>query len=260
MQETIIQNGMHLPALAYGALALAGFSAGFVDAIAGGGGLISLPALLAAGLPPHLALGTNKLQAGLGTSVAAANYARRGLLAGREVPLGAACTAVGALAGAAFVSHLPSAWLARVVPWLLVAIFIHVARARRFGAAAGRARVGATGFSIGGGLILGFYDGFFGPGTGSFWTLGFVALRGFALPQATAHTKVMNLTSNAVALAWFAREGDVAWRLGLGIAAANIAGAAAGSSLAIEKGARLIRAVFLLAVAATLAHLAWRSL
>ena len=249
-----------MPALTFAALALAGFSAGFVDAIAGGGGIISLPALLAAGLPPHVALGTNKLQAGLGTSMAAANYARRGLLVRREVPLGVACTAVGALAGAALVTRVPSMWLGRVVPWLLVAIFVHVARAPRFGAEPGRARLGAGPFAVAGGLLLGIYDGFFGPGVGSFWTLGFVGLRGLPLPQATAHTKVVNLTSNVVALGWFATHGDVAWRLGLGVAAANVAGALAGSSLAIEKGAGLIRAFFLVAVAATLTRLVWVSL
>src|SRR5579863_3937743 len=115
---------MQLPPLAILALVLAGFAAGFVDSIAGGGGIISLPALLAVGLPAHLALGTNKLQACLGTSVAAANYARRDLVAVREVPLGVACTAAGALGGAALVTRLPSLWLDRLVPWMLVAIFV----------------------------------------------------------------------------------------------------------------------------------------
>jgi len=96
---------MELSLVATGLLALAGFSAGFVDAIAGGGGILSLPALLAVGLPPHLALGTNKLQASLGTSVAATNYARRGLLTRSELPLAVACTAAGALAGALLVTR-----------------------------------------------------------------------------------------------------------------------------------------------------------
>src|SRR5580692_10437906 len=251
---------MHLSLVAYGLLALAGFSAGLVDAIAGGGGIISLPALLAVGLPPHLALGTNKLQAGLGTSMAAANYARRGLLVRAEVPLAASCTAAGALAGAALVTRLPSRWLAGVGPWLLLAIFVHVVRAPRFGEAERVARIEARPFSIASGLLLGSYDGFFGPGTGSFWTIAFVALRGFSLQRATAQTKAMNLTSNAVALAWFAVRGDVAWRLGLAVAAANVAGAFVGSSLAIERGARLIRAFFLLAVGATVMRLVWRTL
>jgi uncharacterized membrane protein YfcA len=240
-------------------LALAGFSAGFVDSIAGGGGIISLPALLAVGMPPHLALGTNKLQASLGTAFAAGNYGRRGLIDRSQLPLGMTCTAIGALAGAMLVVRLPSMWLARAVPWLLVAIFVYVVRSPRLGESAARARLAVGTFSVVFGLVLGFYDGFFGPGTGSFWTMAFLAVGGLPLAQATAHTKVMNLTSNAVALVWFAVHGDVLWRVGLGVAAANVAGALAGSSLAMEKGARLIRMFFLAAVAATLARLVWQS-
>src|SRR4029077_3701262 len=129
-----------------------------------------------------------------------------------------------------------------------------------FGIATGRKRLSFAVFSALVGLSLGFYDGFFGPGTGSFWTLAFVSLLGFALPQATANTKAMNLTSNVVSLAWFGARGDVAWSLGLAIGAANIAGALAGSSLAIAKGAPLIRGFLLLVVGATIARLLWRSL
>lgn len=250
---------MHFSPVARVLLALAGFSAGFVDSIAGGGGIISLPALLAAGVPPQLALGTNKLQAAWGMAFAAGNYARRGLLERAELPLAVMCTAAGALGGAMLVVRLPSVWLARAVPWLLLAIFVYVARSPRLGESARGARMTSAAFSIAFGLILGFYDGFFGPGTGSFWTVGFLALRGFALPQATAQTKAMNLTSNAVALTWFAIHDDVLWGVGLWIATANAAGAALGSSLAIEKGARLIRVFFLAAVAATLARLIWLS-
>ncbi len=250
---------MHLSLLEQLILALAGFSAGFVDSIAGGGGIISLPALLAVGMPPHLALGTNKLQASLGTAFATGNYARRGLIDRSRLPLGIACTAVGALAGAVLVVRLPSMWLARVVPWLLIAIFVYVVRRPRLGETARPARMAESTFSLVFGLSLGFYDGFFGPGTGSFWTMALLAVGGLALPQATAHTKVMNLTSNLVALAWFAIHGDVLWRIGLGVAAANVTGALAGSSLAMDKGARLIRVFLLAAVAATLARLVWQS-
>jgi len=252
---------VHLTPLTQALLALAALSAGFVDSIAGGGGIISLPALLAVGLPPHLAFGTNKLQASLGTAFAAGNYARRGLVDRGQLPLGVACTATGALAGAMAIERLPSTWLGYVVPWLLVAIFVYaVCSPRLSDSTARRARLDSTTFSVTFGLSLGFYDGFFGPGTGSFWTLAFLALRGLALPQATAQTKVMNLTSNAAALALFTAHGDVWWDLGLGLAAANVAGALAGSSLAMKKGAPLIRAFFLLAVSATLIRLVWRSL
>jgi uncharacterized membrane protein YfcA len=250
----IVGDGLGLPLLA-----AAGFSAGLVDAIAGGGGIISLPALLAFGLPPHLALGTNKLQAALGTMLATGNYARRGLLERSQLPLGVTCTAIGALLGALLVTRVPSDWLARIAPWLLLAIFVYVVRSPRLGDAARRPSIGVQAFSVVFGLSLGFYDGFFGPGTGSFWTIAFLGLLGLTLPRATANTKAMNLTSNVVALGWFAFHGDVAWRLGLAMGLANVAGALVGSSLAIERGARLIRAVFLVVVAATLARLVWRS-
>lgn len=251
---------MHPAASTLALLIAAGFTAGFVDSIAGGGGIISLPALLAAGVPPHIALGTNKLQAVLGTALATANYARRGLIQRSQLPLGVAFTAAGALTGALLVTRIPSDWLARIAPWLLFAVFLYMLQSPRLGDAERRARLGENVFSVVFGLALGFYDGFFGPGAGSFWTIAFLGLLGFALPRATANTKAMNLTSNAVAFAWFAAHGDVAWRLGLEIAVANIAGAAIGSSLAIEKGARLIRVFFLIAVAATVARLVWKTL
>jgi uncharacterized membrane protein YfcA len=110
------------------------------------------------------------------------------------------------------------------------------------------------------GAVLGFYDGFFGPGTGSFWTMGFVLLLGYPLPQATGHTKVMNLTSNVASLAWFAWHGSVFWTLGVTMGAANIVGALLGSHLAIRKGAGFIRGAFLVVVGLTIARLLWRAL
>ena len=174
---------MHLSLLEQLILALAGFSAGFVDSIAGGGGIISLPALLAVGMPPHLAFGTNKLQASMGTAFAAGNYARRGLLDPSRLPLAMTCTALGALAGAMLVVRLPSMWLARVVPWLLVGIFVYVVRLPRLGESKREARMAAGTFAVVFGSSLGFYDGFFGPGTGSFWTMALLAVGGMALPQ-----------------------------------------------------------------------------
>jgi uncharacterized protein len=243
----------------FAVVGLAGFAAGFVDSIAGGGGLISLPALLSVGVPPHLALGTNKLQSALGTSVATTNYARRGLVTREGLALGIACTAVAAFAGAFAVTRLPADFLVRTIPWLLAAIFIYVLVSPRIGETRRAGRMGLVAFHVLFGCGLGFYDGFFGPGTGSFWTIGYVLLLGFALPHATGHTKAMNLTSNIASLAWFAWHGDVLWVLGATMGAANIAGAFLGSSLAIRRGAGFIRFFFLLAVGATIARLLWRS-
>lgn len=240
-------------------LACVGFAAGFVDSIAGGGGLISMPALLAAGMPPHFALGTNKLQSAMGTTFATANYARRGLVTREGLALGVGVTAAAAFLGAYAVTRLPGDLLVRVIPWLLGAIFLYVLVSPRIGDERRHARLGTSVFHGAFGLVLGFYDGFFGPGTGTFWTMGYVMLLGFALPHATGHTKAMNLTSNVASLAWFALHGDVLWLAGALMGLANIAGALTGSALAIRRGAGFIRVVFLLVVGATIARLVWRS-
>lgn len=240
-------------------IAVAGFAAGFIDSIAGGGGLISLPALLASGVPPHIALGTNKLQSALGTSFAAANYARRGCITSEGLGLGVAVTAVAAFSGAWCVTRMSADLLVRIIPWLLAAIFVYVLVSPKVGEVRRKARLGVVGFHVAAGCALGFYDGFFGPGTGSFWTMGFVLLMGFTLPHATGHTKVMNLTSNVASLVWFVAHGSVFWTLGAVMGGANIAGALLGSHLAIRNGARFIRAVFLLVVGATIARLLWSS-
>lgn len=241
-------------------LTVVGFCAGFVDSIAGGGGLISMPALLAAGVPPHLALGTNKLQSAMGTTFAAANYARRGLVTREGLVLGVGITAPAAFVGAYAITRMSGDLLVRVIPWLLGAIFLYVLVSPRVGDERRHARLGPAVFHVAAGLVLGFYDGFFGPGTGSFWTMGYVALLGFSLPHATGHTKVMNLTSNLASLGWFLAHGDVLWLPGVLMGAANIAGALTGSTLAIRRGAGFIRWVFLLVVGATIARLVWRSL
>ena len=241
------------------ALTVAGFSAGFVDSVAGGGGLISLPALLAVGVPPHLALGTNKLQSMLGATFATGNYARKGLVTNEGLVLGIACTGISSFLGAFLVSRLPGDLLVRIIPWLLAAIFLYVLVSPEIGHVRRAGRLRLVPFYVVFGGLLGFYDGFFGPGTGSFWTIAHVLLLGFTLPHATGHTKVMNLTSNVAALAWFSWHDSVAWVPGLCMGTANIAGALLGSTLAIRKGAGFIRWFFLLAVGATIARLFWRA-
>jgi uncharacterized membrane protein YfcA len=244
----------------YVIVVIAGFAAGFVDSIAGGGGMISMPTLLWLGLPPHVALATNKLQSALGTSFSTANYARRGLVSSEGLAPGIACTAVAAFGGAWCISQLSADLLMQLIPWLLAAIFAYVLFTPRLGEVRRAARLPVFGFHVLFGAGLGFYDGFFGPGTGSFWTFGYVVLLGYTLPHATGHTKVMNLTSNLAALAWFAGHGGVAWGLGAGMGVANILGALTGSTLAIRRGAGFIRSFVLLVVGATIARLVWVSL
>jgi hypothetical protein len=239
----------------YALLGAAGLLAGFIDSIAGGGGIITLPALLAAGLPPHLALGTNKLQSTFGSCTAMLHYRSEGLVSIRSTMLGVVYTFLGAAAGTIAIQRVSPGILRHVIPVLLLAIFVYVLLSPRVGSESRRARLRAPVFYLVFGLAIGFYDGFFGPGTGSFWAIAFVAMLGLDLKRATAHTKVMNFVSNATALAFFALGGNVLLLPGLVMGAGEVAGALAGSRLVIVRGVRFVRVFFLIVVALTLARL-----
>ena len=238
-------------------LGTAGLLAGFVDSIAGGGGIISLPALLAAGLPPHLALGTNKLQGTFGSMTAALNYARKGLVDLREVPVGVLFTALGALAGTLTVQVLAAGFLRHVILFLLAGVFLYTLFSPNLGRLDRRPVFTAVLFFGCAGLLLGFYDGFFGPGTGSFWTISLVTLLGLNLKKATAHTKIFNFTSNLVALAAFFAGGHVILSAGLLMGMGQMLGAFLGSRLVIQRGTGFVRVFFLVVVAATILKLAY---
>jgi uncharacterized membrane protein YfcA len=224
-------------------LALAGFGllAGFVDAIAGGGGLISLPALLSFGLPPVGALAANKAQSAVGTAIAAATYWRKGLVELR--PLGPAImtTLAGSLAGAFTVQHVDTSKLALAVPVALIAIALYFLFAPRLTDADRHARLSYAHFVPVMGLVIGFYDGVFGPGTGSFFTMGFVMLFGLGVTRAAAHTKILNLTSNLAALALFIPSGNVIWPAAIAMMAGQVVGGYLGALTGIRLGARVIR-------------------
>ena len=237
-----------------------GMVAGFVDAIAGGGGLLTVPALLSAGLPPQVALGTNKLQSTCGTALATWNYARAGLLPWRRWWPGILVTFVAAMAGTMAVTRLDPGWLRRVIPIVLGLVAVYTAFKPDLGTGARPARMGTLPFALVFGMLLGFYDGFFGPGTGSFWMVACVVLQGLDLRGATGVTKAMNLTSNIASLGWFMAAGTVHFGIGLVMAAGQVIGASLGSRLAIKGGARVIRPVFLVVVLALAAKLAWEAM
>ena len=226
-------------------LFVAGLAAGTVDAVAGGGGLITLPAMLGVGLPVPLALGTNKLGSVFGTASASWSFARRGLVDLRECKLGIACSLVGAGLGAVVVRLIDPSLLGRLIPWLLAAIITYFMLRPKLGDTDRHQRMGATPFYGLFGLGLGFYDGVFGPGAGSFWTIAFVALLGYNFVKAAAHTKVMNLASNLGALVLFALNGSVVLVPALAIGAGQLIGGRYGAHLAMTRGARFIRPVFL---------------
>ncbi len=242
-----------LPALAL--LVAASFAAGTIDAIAGGGGLITLPALLAAGLPPALALGTNKGQSVFGSGAALLRYARAGLVDGRLARVTFPAGLLGSFAGAALVLLVPPVLLRPVVLGLLVVVAAVLALrpaspvAPRPGAH--RSLLVAAAIA----LVIGAYDGFFGPGTGTFLIFGFVLLFGAGMREASADAKVVNFASNLAAVALFASRGLVAWNVALPMAAGQFAGGLAGAHLAVRSGDRLVRWVVLAVVVALVVKL-----
>lgn len=238
-------------------LFVTGTCAGFVDSIAGGGGLIALPVLLAAGLPAPLALGTNKFQGSFGTFSASWNFIRKRQVRLRETGLGIAFTFAGAALGAFTVQMLRPTFLKHIVIPLLAIVLIYTLLSKGAGDQARAERMNRRAFFILFGLGLGFYDGFFGPGTGSFWMAGCCAFIGCPLTRSAGITRIMNFTSNIVALTVFIVGGNVLYSVGLIMAAGQFAGARVGSGLAIERGARFIRPFFAAVVAATIARLVY---
>jgi len=236
-------------------LACSAFLAGFIDSIAGGGGIITVPALLWAGFPPHLALGTNKLQSSFGSFTASMNYARNRLVDFREIFTGIIMTILGASCGTLTVQILSAEILSRLIPALLIGVFLYILFSPDTGIKRRTSRIAPGAFYITFGLCIGFYDGFFGPGTGSLWTLAFVLFRGFDFRSGAAYTKVVNFTSNIVALAWFFYGGNVVVGIGLIMGICQVLGAFTGSGMVIRRGARFVRVFFLMVVAATLIHL-----
>lgn len=237
----------------------AGLGAGFVDAVAGGGGLITVPALLAAGLAPQTALGTNKMQSSCGTIIAVASYARAGLIRWREFRMETAApvTFAAAMGGAFAVTCVSNEALKSIVPWMLLAIAVYAAASPKLGFHLARRRWSYGAFGLVFGLVLGFYDGFFGPGTGSFWTIACLTLLGLDLPGATGYTKVVNLASNLASLVIFLAAGLVRFDVALVMIAGQLIGARLGSSLVIKHGAPFIRVMFLIVVFAMTAKLLW---
>src|SRR5487761_2043129 len=219
-------------------------AAGFVDAIAGGGGLITVPVLMSLGLTPQEALGTNKLQASFGSGSAAGHYARAGVVPLADCRRGFALTFLGAAFGTVVVQRLDPTFLKRVIPILLLAVAAFVLLKPRLGEADIRPRLDRAVFDVLFGLGIGFYDGFLGPGTGTFWALAYLLGLGFNLTKATGYTKVMNFASNLSSLLFFLLGGHVLFRAGLVMGAGQWLGARLGATLVVRRGARFIRPVF----------------
>ncbi len=229
-------------------LVLVGFIAGFISAIAGSGGLIVLPVLLATGVSPLSALATNKFQSVFGTLSSALNFFRGGHidLAGMKASL--AYAFIGASLGTLAVQQLSTELLRLMLPYLLILLALYVAFSPNMSDEDRPALWSSERFDkiIGGGI--GFYGGFLGPGMGSFFAVAFSSLRGFNLKRATAHTKPLVLVTNATSLVIFMLAGYVVWELAIAMAVAQFVGARLGSQLVISKGARLIQPVLVLMI------------
>ena len=244
----------------YPVLFVTGLLAGFVDSIAGGGGLITVPVLLSTGMLPQDALGTNKLQATFGSGSAAFHFTHAGLVRLNDCVVGIIFTTIGAAGGTLLVVNERVArpeLLKLIIPWLLIALAIYLLLRPSLGSVQRKERMTSNVFHLTFGLLIGFYDGFFGPGTGTFWAMAYVMLLGYELTQATAHTKVMNFTSNIASLAVFVVAGHVLLLPGIVMGAGQMLGARLGSRTVIKRGANFIRPIFLAIVIAIASKLLW---
>jgi uncharacterized protein len=248
-----------IPAWGFVALFFTGLLAGFVDSIAGGGGLITLPVLLTLGIPPQLTLGTNKLQATFGSAGAAWHYWRAKVVSLRECGWGVFYTFIGAAIGSIIVQYLDSSFLKHFIPVALIVIAAYMFFKPQLGAEDIHPRMGPGKFYALAGLGLGFYDGFIGPGTGTFWTMAYMLGLGFNLTKATGHTKVMNATSNVVSLICFAVAGHVYYAAGICMGAGQLLGARLGAHMVVTRGTRFIRPIFLTVVFAVTLKLLYDS-
>jgi len=244
-------------------LALCGFSfvAGFIDAVVGGGGLIQVPALLV--IKPEASIpslfGTNKFASIFGTANATWRYARVVSLPWKTVGVTAVAAFVFSFLGARVVSLINPAALRPLVLAMMLLVFVYTLWKKDFGQLHAprltQGRQYLTGLVVG--ALLGFYDGFFGPGTGSFLIFAFVGLFGFSFLAASAAAKCVNLATNAAALSWFLPHQQILYAAAIPMAASNIAGSWIGAHLALRKGSAFVRLLFIVIVAALMAKLAW---
>ncbi|MDG2915200.1 TSUP family transporter [Bisgaard Taxon 10/6] len=229
-----------------GILFVVAMIAGFIDALAGGGGLITIPALLMTGMPPAMALGTNKLQSCGGSFSASLYFIRR-----KAVDLGAIwfillCTFTGSAIGSVLIQLVDSSLIKKAIPFLVLAVGLYFLLTPKLGEEDRRQRLSFRTFALTAAFGLGFYDGFFGPGTGSILSLVFVTLLGFNLTKATAYAKVLNFTSNIASLICFLIGGQIVWSVGIVMMCGQIVGAHLGAKMVLSKGKRLIRPMVVL--------------
>ena len=230
----------------------AAFLAGLVDAVVGGGGLIQVPAIFSL-LPkevPATLLGTNKLASIFGTSAAALKYAQRVRVAWSAAAPAALAAFALSFVGAWTVTRVPGDFVRSLLPLILLAVAIYTFRKKDLGSVHAPVHSGSAErwWAIGMGAAIGFYDGFFGPGTGSFLIFLYVRFFGFDFLSASAAAKIVNVACNLSALMWFGYSGHILWQLGLLMAVCQVAGSLVGTRLAIQHGSAFVRKLFLVVV------------
>ncbi len=239
----------------YGVIAIV---AGFIDTLAGGGGLITVPALLLGGFSPLLSLGTNKLQGVFGTLVASASLIRKSQVTASSLLLPFSMSLVGGAFGSMAVRQMDAKSLDIIVPLVLASIALYFLLAPKAGEVERKPRLKEGYYAS---LVLpgiGFYDGFFGPGTGSFYALSGVSLRGWNLIRATANAKLFNLASSLASLAIFVQGSKVLWLLGLAMICGQVIGARLGSLVVMNGGAKIIRPTIVVVCVVMLGRYLWQ--
>jgi uncharacterized membrane protein YfcA len=254
--------GLDLPLLTLVALVATAFVAGWVDAVVGGGGLIQLPALLIglpASTPPAAVLGTNKLSSVFGTATSSLTYAVKIRPDWRTVLPLVLAAGTGSAGGAELAKYLPKDAFTPIVLVALVGVGIYTWRRPQLGLTSARLHQGSAHYGRTAliGLVVGAYDGFLGPGTGSFFVILLVGVLGYGFLEASAKAKLANLTTNLSAIAVFALHGSVLWGLGLVMGAANLLGGLTGARMAIRQGNGFVRRVFLVVLAGLILKLAY---
>jgi len=222
-------------------LSLVAILAGFIDAIAGGGGLLTIPALLFTGMSPVQAIATNKLQACFGSFTATRFFIKQKLVSPKKQVWGIIAAAFGAAIGAMAIQLFDSQILITLLPFALILIALYLVIAKNFGESSDKPKLDEKSFNASFISGVSFYDGFFGPGTGTFFTLSYCKMRAMNLIQATAHAKLMNFTTNIVSLMIFILSDQIIWQIGLAMAVGQIIGARIGAATAIKQGTNFIR-------------------
>lgn len=233
-------------------------AAGTIDAIAGGGGLITIPALLAVGLPPGAAIATNKAGGFAGSAAATLQFLRKRQIDLKKSRWMILTSFAGALAGAWSLTRIDSSILKQLIPILLIGFALYFLLSPRVGVQDRVQRISHTIYAATIAPLIGFYDAFFGPGTGTFLAISAVALLGMNLTRATGHAKLLNLSSNLVAVVFYALHGNIVWAFGLPMLAGQWIGGTLGARIAVNRGHRLIRIVMVAMAIIVSARMIWQ--